>query len=439
MNSQRIAAAAALALAAATTAPLIAADHDLQIITPHNENIQQEFERGFAEWLGKPVRIRWIKKGTGQIIQQLDAQHRASPGATFDLDLFFGGGVPDHDLTAERGYSEPANLPAELLAEIPREIAGVANFGAGNRWIAAAHSSFGVLMNLKGLTNQKLSAPERWADLADPRMFSWVILADPRKSASVRVAYELVLQEHGWENGWGLLVRMAGNSRLIADSSSAIPNEIASGNVLAGPCIDFYAYARVAQAGDTLKYINPIGGAAITPDPISMLRKPPNRALAEKFIEFVLRPEGQRLWILAPGEPGGPREHALFRMPVRPDVCREHAGKLKIVDPYEAAKQGAFRTVDDALQRSRNVVIAEVMGAALVDLHAELKSAWQAVIAGGMKPEAVALLERAPFTTEESAAHNLSLSAGGRDARKLVRQWTDEARARYKQAEKAAK
>jgi hypothetical protein len=42
--------------------------------------------------------------------------------------------------------------------------------------------------------------------------------------------------------------------------------------------------------------------------------------VAEKFVEFVMRPEGQRLWMLPPGAPGGPRQFALERMAVLPAV-----------------------------------------------------------------------------------------------------------------------
>ncbi len=428
-------------LAAGLLAAAVSAEHyDLEIITPHNQDIQIEFERGFIAHLGRPLRIRWIKKGTGEIIQQLDAQERASKGGSFGIDVFFGGGVPDHDLAASRGYLEAPNLPAEILAGIPERIAGVANYDPRHLWFGSALSAFGMLKNLRGLANQSLPDPQSWEDLAHPRMFSWVIIADPRKSASVRVCYELILQQYGWEKGWPLLMQIAANSRLIADSSSAIPNEIATGNVLAGPCIDFYAYARVSQAGQgVLAYINPVGGSAITPDPISMLRKPPHRELAEKFIAFVLSPEGQRLWVLPAGTPDGPREHTLYRMPIRPDVCRQYADRLTVKDPYQEAQAGNFRNLDDDLQRARSTLLAELMGAALADPHQDLQAAWKALIDGGMKPEALAEWNRLPFTQAESLELAAKLQAGDRQARQLTREWTRTFRDKYERVKRLAK
>ena len=272
-------------------------------------------------------------------------------------------------------------------------------------------------------------------------MFSWVVISDPRKSASVRVCYELILQQYGWEQGWPLLMQIVANSRVITTASSDVPNEVATGNVLAGPCIDFYAFGRVAEAGpDVLAYINPTGGSAITPDPIAMLRKPPHRELAEKFIAFVLSPAGQKLWILPVGAPGGPKEHALYRMPVRPDVCAQvPAGTTPIKDPYTEAAAGTFRKMNGELERARNKLVGELMGAALVDLHAELKEAWKALNDGGRKPEALAEWNKLPFSEAEGLELAKKLEAADREAHKITREWTRLFKEKYARVKKLAK
>jgi iron(III) transport system substrate-binding protein len=415
-------------------------EYDLQIITPHNENIQAEFERAFTAHVGRPLKIRWIKKGTGEILKQLDAQEKAEKGQSFGLDVFFGGGVPDHDEAAAKGYLERATLPEELIKAIPPRIAGVSNFGQDQLWIASAQSAFGILSNTRGLAAQNLPEIKSWADLGDPRMYSWVVIADPRKSASVRVSYELILQHYGWDKGWPLLMQIAANSRTIADTSGSVPNEVATGNVLAGPCIDFYAAGRLAKGGaDALQFVIPAGESAITPDPIALLRKAPNRALAEQFIAFVLSPAGQKLWVAKPGAPGGPATNALFRMPVRPDVCAEFADEMVVKDPYAEARAGKFFTVNDKLQRARNDLLSELMGAALVDLHAEVRAAWKALIDSGMKPAALAEWNKLPFSEAESLELAKKLGGNEREARQITREWTKQFRDKYQRVKDLAK
>lgn len=404
----------------------LAQSYDLEIITPHHEGIQNEFQAAFVKHLGRDVRIRWIKQGTGELSQLLDAKERAAKGASFDLDVFFGGGVPDHQLAANKGYLEKPALAAGVLDGIPREISGVANYDPAGLWYGSALSSFGIIYNKRGLANQGLPEIKSWADLADPKMYSWVIVADPRKSSSVRVTYELVLQKYGWEKGWPMLMQILGNCRSVAVASSAIPNEVAGGDVLAGPCIDFYGYEQIAKSGaDVLGYVNPAGETAITPDPISMLRKPPHRELAEKFVGFVLSAEGQRLWVLPAGHADGPAERALRRLPVRPDVCEKYADKLLVDDPFKAAAAGVFMKMDDALQNRRTALVRDLIGSGLVDLHSELRTTWKALIDGGMKPAALTEWNKPPFTEEQGLEFARQLESGDAAARRLARSWTN--------------
>lgn len=412
--------------AAAWTVPSRApvGDFDLEIITPHHEDIQKEFEAGFAQAMNRELRIRWIKQGTGELIQLLDAKERAAAGVSFGLDVFFGGGVPDHDLAASRGYLEAVTLPREILDAIPANIAGVKLYDDRRLWFGSALSSFGIIYNKRGLANQKLPEVATWDDLAQPRMFSWVTVADPRKSSSIRVIYEVILQKYGWERGWVLLMQLAANSRGVAVASSQIPNEVAGGDVLAGPCIDFYAYAQMSVAGrDVIGYVNPPGASAITPDPISMLRKPPHRELAQKFIEFVLSPAGQQLWVLPRGAPGGPRQVELCRLPVRPDVCAANADRLVIKDPFREAGSGVFMKLDGDLERRRTTLVRELVGTILVDLHDDLRATWKAMIDGGMKPAALAEWSKPPFTESEGLELAKKIAAGGSDVRRITRGW----------------
>jgi len=208
-------------------------DNELVIITPHNLQIQEEFETGFSEHIGAPAQIRWIKQGTSELLQMLETLERNKSGESFGFDLFFGGGPADHLLAANRGYSQPAALDSTLLAAIPERVAGFELYDKERRWCATALSSFGILLNQQVLKRQGLPALETWKDLADPVMQSWVVIADPRKSSSVQVCYEAVIQQYGWEEGWPVLMQIAANSRFIADSSGGVPNEIAVGSAQA--------------------------------------------------------------------------------------------------------------------------------------------------------------------------------------------------------------
>lgn len=408
-------------------------DNELVIMTPHNTQIQEEFEAAFARHVGQPIKIRWIKQGTSELLQLLQARDRQSQGGSFDIDLFFGGGI-DHELAAARGYLQSPQVGPEILQGLPEEIAGFRMYDEKRLSFAAAISTFGIFVNARAIDTQNLPMPTAWSDLADPLLYSWVILADPRKSASVHVCYEAVLQQYGWADGWPLLMQMAANSRVIADSSSGIPNEIAAGNAVAGPCVDFYAHARIDQAGGTiLQFVVP-PGSAVTPDPISMLRSPPHRDLAEKFVNFVLSSEGQQLWILSPGDPGGPQRFSLYRTSARADVYVRHG----LTNPLESLSARDAVQFDSDLQRRRSKPLAELMGAALVDQHDDLKAAWDAVIRGGHRPNVVQEWRKPIITDQDLLEAASALDKGGKPHREVVRKWREAFAAKYKLVRKLA-
>lgn len=409
-----------------------AEEDELVVITPHNIHIQEEFEAGFHRYLGRPVHIRWIKQGTSELIQLLDAKDRTDPGKSFGIDVFFGGGMADHLLAASRGYLSSANIDDKVLQPIPKEIGGYHLLDNDKRWFATALSTFGILVNKRGLETNKLPAVHAWADLADPRMESWVVLADPRKSASVQVCYEAVLQQYGWEKGFELLMEMGGNSRLIADSSSGVPNEVGTGNALAGPCIDFYAHARIEQAGsDILGYVLPEGGTAVTPDPISLLRNPPHRKLAEDFIAFTLSDAGQQLWVLPPETSGGPLKHNLYRTSVRPDLFERFRVSIPADRFFDYTQAKPMEKFDPSLHSARLLLVSELMGAAIVDQHDDLVRAWRALIAAGFPEDAMAEWRRMPVSEEKTGEVAAKLNEGGRTTRDLVRDWRRFYREKY--------
>jgi hypothetical protein len=95
-----------------------------------------------------------------------------------------------------------------------------------------------------------------------------------------------------------------------------------------------------------------------------------------------------------------------------------------VPDPFKAIEEGTFRRMDDKLQASRSALLAELIGAACVDAHMELKQAWEALNKAGRPAAAVAEFETLPFAAEKMAEMAKRIEAGGREARTLVREWS---------------
>jgi ABC-type Fe3+ transport system substrate-binding protein len=154
----------------------------------------------------------------------------------------YGGGVPAFERIKHAGCAEPVNVSADVLEAIPPELAGVELRDPENHWFGVALSSFGIIYNKNVLKTRGMDEPVTWEDLTDPAYLGNLVLADPSKSSSASVCYEVILQKPGWEAGWALLVKIAGNTREFTARSSTVPNEVGQGSAMAGLCIDFYGY-----------------------------------------------------------------------------------------------------------------------------------------------------------------------------------------------------
>src|SRR5439155_1155366 len=116
--------------------------------------------------------------------------------------------------------------------------------------------------------------------------------------------FEAFLQARGWDRGWQLLTEIAGNTRKVDRISSTTAKDVTLGETAYAFAIDFYALTQIAVAGrSNMTFALPQDFTAISPDGIAILKGAPNRAVAQRFIDFVLSEEGQKLWFLQRGNP----------------------------------------------------------------------------------------------------------------------------------------
>jgi ABC-type Fe3+ transport system substrate-binding protein len=349
---------------------------------------------------------------------------------------------------------KPGEEPKALFTEngvdlIPAKLAG--ETWRTSTLFGNVISTFGICYNVDRLRDLGVATPPReWKDLADPVYFGQVGTVDPTKSGSVAKAFENIIHqrihdtvraagftdkqiadyeaqigayaksqgskykrgdvppgvppnyqeaiERGWLDGVRLVQQIGANARYFTDSASKAPIDVSMGDAAVGMAIDFYGRfqaqnSKAPDGHDRMVYLTPAGGSSVSCDPISLLRGAEHRALAVRFIEYVLSEDGQRLWCYKPGEPGGPEKFALRRLPIRrdfypstnPTIQARHAEHLKhasddladpSVDAYTLARAFVYypRWTGSHFGFHRDLI--RVM---CLDAGDELKSAWSAI------------------------------------------------------------
>ena len=260
--------------------------------------------------------------------------------------------------------------------------------------------------------------------------------------------------ETGWLDGLRLVQQLGANARYFTDSGSKVPIDVSCGQASAGLSIDFYSRFQAqssvdAQGREHMGFVTPLGGTGASGDPISLLRGAPHRVLAARFIEFVLSEEGQRLWCYRPGTPGGPVQYALRRLPVRRDFYPSPLPAFQAaharhavhstddltdphINPYAVAQQFTYYPRWTTQHFS---ILRDLVRAMCIDSEAELKSAWDALIAAGgpsQQPDLAARLAELPRLPEPVTWASALGYARAHDRLDYLRAWTEEYRARYR-------
>ena len=411
----------------------------LVIVTPHAETIKREYERAFAEWTAETqgflAEIEWLDQGgTTAAIKWVEDQFESNPGG-IQVDIFFGGGCDPFLRFSRLGLLHACDLPAEVLAPIPQSHAGTEIYDPEQRWFGACLSGFGIVYNKPVLEALNLPEPQEWADLGEPGFFTWVAGADPRQSGSIHMAFEIILQAYGWDEGWRNLTRMCANCRSFGRGASDVPLDVAAGEAACGMAIDTYGLTAVAEAGaDKMAFVLPQALTVINPDGIGVLKGAPEVELAELFVEFVLSERGQRIWMQQAGTPGGPKQHGLYRLPVIPGLVKRYSQYAAVhMDPYEFESGVEF---DLEKKNQRWGIVNSLIGACIIDVHKELAAAWRVLRhLPAYDPRVRALLE-APVGEEELLRMAEERWKDATFRAETVARWSDEAKNRYRRLAK---
>lgn len=437
--------AVACCLLALPTA-LVFAEDALIIISPHSEGIQTEFDRNFKIWYeeqtGRTVDMDWRDVGgTSSNYRFIDSEFKRVPEG-IDVDMFFGGGTDSYLRLAEQNLLSPYKLPAAQLEQIPQTFHGIPVYDAEYQWYGAALSSFGIMFNDELRTMLGLPGVQTWQDLGDTALFKQIGAADPRESGSAHMMYEIILQTHGWENGFALLTKIGGNVRRFSAGANAIPKDVVAGDVIYGMAIDFYAYGQIVVVGaDKIKYVMPSDGTVVNPDSIAILKGAPNLAVAQKFIEFVLSERGQKLWMLPDSDAEGPKwEGGLNRASVLPALYEKLGDRCIVTNPftlgftpfqYDADKGGA-----------RWDIVNDLFGVLIIDSHKDLVNAWKAI--GNCKDAAkreaaIAALTQMPISEEEAMQFATAEWKDPGFRNEKLKEWGQFAKRKFREARKLAK
>lgn len=254
--------------------------------------------------------------------------------------------------------------------------------------VAVAFSGYGILVNRDWMAQNQLPIPKTWDDLADSRYQGMLLISSPSRSDTYHLMIESLLQQRGWDEGWGILLRISGNLATVSSRSFGVADKIKTGLGGAAPIID--NYANILLVDPELEF-NYLPDSATSPTFIAMTRYSLNTENAQQFIDFLLSEQGQK--ILADTSTG--------KYPVTP-LADNNPRKVQQTQLLNSPKP-----LDEHLVLKRQRLVQQLFDTAITFRLTESKDAWRAVYMAEAKlkitlPEVRALLTAMPVTAQES-------------------------------------
>ncbi len=378
----------------------------LIIISPHENSVKENFVPAFQNWYfkktGKRVKVEWLTQGgTSDDLRYIRSQFKKYPDG-IGIDMMWGGGISPYLKLKEEGLLKKVDINPEIKNSIPPFLNGISLYDRDGYWYGSCLAGFGIIYNKMVLDFKKMSEPEKWGDIVDPDYCGWISCADPRHSGSSHVAFDTILQAYGWDKGWELLTEIGANVKRFTISSQDVIKDVVSGDVACGFCVDYFAWKAVRDFGnDKIGFIFPKDGLMINPDCFAILKGAENYKVAKMFMEFVLSPEGQEIWMLPKGAKNGPTKSSIFRLSIRPDVYKLVEGKTFLkINPFKI--KTSFKYDINKAEKMWGV-FNDLFGSIVVDNHDLLVEAWKGIQNSSKKKNLLKTLVKVPidFKTAE--------------------------------------
>jgi ABC-type Fe3+ transport system substrate-binding protein len=270
----------------------------VRVLTSFPPQFLEPFQRAFTK-RHPAILIEFVqRKTTTALADIVGDRHKA--------DIFWAS-APDAFEILKRAGRLTELKPRPTGA--PDLIAGYPVNDPDLMYLGFALSGYGFVYNPDYLKDRELPVPKGWSDLAAPIYAGHIGISSPSRSGTMHLMVEAILQVYGWDRGWGIWSEIGGNLATVTARSFGVSAGVARGRFGVGPSIDFLAKPEGMPEGATTRFALP-EETLFVPASIAILTDAANREGAERFIDFVLSPDGQALLL----------DPAVARLPISPSV-----------------------------------------------------------------------------------------------------------------------
>lgn len=256
---------------------------ELSIITSYPPSFFEPFRLAFEKQYPE-VRVSIAQRNTASANRFIMEKPDITP------DIFWASAADAFELLKRKQAlrpirSRPTGAPQYVLGYPVNDPEGY--------YLGFALSGYGIVYSPSYLLQHNLPIPRNWDDLLKPVYSGHIGITSPSRSGTTHLIVEVFLQTYGWEKGWAMLSKLGGNLSTVTARSFGVASGVAQKRFGIGITIDFLAQPLDDAHTDNVFIMPP--DAIYTPANIAILRGAKNITNAERFVDFLLSEQGQKI------------------------------------------------------------------------------------------------------------------------------------------------
>ena len=247
---------------------------DLVVYSAGPKSLSTTVVKNFQEKTG--LKVQLYPASTGKVLAKLEAEKFNPVADVVILASWAAGlGLKDQKILAPVKTVHRKSLRDEWVDDY---------------LIATGASALGIAYNTKLVKNP----PKDWWDMASAEWQKQVNMPSPTKSGSC-ADFVTAFIGHYEDKAWKFFAKLRDNGANIAG-----PNNQALTPVLTGArktvfaAVDYITYKQLKK-GESINIAYPVSGTVVNPRPIVILKSSQHMENAQKFVEYYLSKEGQKL------------------------------------------------------------------------------------------------------------------------------------------------
>lgn len=223
------------------------------------------------------VKVQIFRSGTSDLMSKLAAEFAA------------GAPQPDVLLIADAVSMETLKADDRLM-----KYEGANTEGFDANAIDPEGYYFGSKLITTGIMYNTAAGekPEHWSDLTGDAYKNLVVMPSPLYSGAAAFLLSGFVEDPAL--GWDFFEKMQANGLTAVRGNGAVLKSVASGENAYGVVVDFLAM-NAKKDGSPIEFVFPEEGVPAVTEPVAIMSTADNVEDAQKFVDFILSDEGQKL------------------------------------------------------------------------------------------------------------------------------------------------